>query len=253
MAKQIFLTAVVLAAVGVSVWAVLNAPEAPKLEPKPDEAQPTDTAKPAAQEAVTKLQSRLDAIDTQMQSVNERLESLTSEPEAPGPYIAPARVNGQDLADLNGVRLWRFEYSMPPREYVCRVWSETLSRESDGQMVLVNESPFLESTVGVFSAGAIVIKPPTKSDPRLLLRIGETILVRADQFEPMGVPSLSTVASLAERRALTFGENEDIDLITYTHRTPTLRPDGTVESEGQPDVIVKVRIRFQVHNPATAG
>ena len=93
--------------------------------------------------------------------------------------ITRVPVNGEDLAGALGWLMWRFEYVLPDRHYLVKVWAEVSSGAADPQ-----QHPLCEATITT-GQGAIIVKLPTADSPEQYCRIGNGGAERRSNAEPL--------------------------------------------------------------------
>jgi hypothetical protein len=158
------------------------------------------------------------------------------EPEAPqGPFIRRVELNGQDLADLLELSMWKFAFRIPENEYTLYLWVERWTRHAKEP-----EIRELTTLSGVWAENELVLKLPTVQDQRMFFKVGNSVS-RSDDIPPIRPPSPWRRETI-ERETLTPGR--DIHLITYTHNELETATGGRVDVHRQNDETIYVKMRF---------
>lgn len=158
------------------------------------------------------------------------------EPEGPtGPFIRRVDLNGQDLADLLDLSLWKYAFRIPENEYTLYFWVERWTRNAEKPVVRE-----LTSISGVWAENEIVLKLPTDQDQRFFFRIGD-VIKRSTDIDPLRPPTPWRRETLREARVQ---PGRDIYLITYTHNELETSTRGRINVHRQNDKTIYVKMRF---------
>ena len=162
----------------------------------------------------------------------------TDEPDdSAAPTIAPLPVNGQDIADLRQLMMWKFRFDIEQGQYNQYLWVERWTRDAEEPEV----RQLGRDVHQVLSEGAFVIKLPTESDPRLFIRLGDATY-RDEEAEPVLPPVPWRMSILPDEQDIELGR--DIHLITFTHNELTTASGGLSGVHRNHDVTVYVKTRF---------
>lgn len=152
-----------------------------------------------------------------------------------GPSIRRIALNGQDLADLLELSIWKFAFRIPENEYTLYLWIERWSRNA--QKPEIRE---LATVSGVWSESEVVLKLPTEDDERMFFRIGD-VIKRTNDITPLQPPTPWRRETLQNA---TLNPGRDVYLITYTHNELETATGGRVNVHRQNDETIYVKMRF---------
>jgi hypothetical protein len=144
-------------------------------------------------------------------------------------------LDGQDLADLRNLKMWKYAFELPQGPYTAFVWVEYWTRNAA-------EPTYREmfSASDVWREGELVVKLPTADDPGMLVRIGRA-QARADAADPVDIPRASRLELLD---ILPVAAGQDIPLATFTYNESGSAAGGLSNVHSNHDVTVYLKARF---------
>ena len=202
-----------------------NNPEStPPTQSTPDTATPdtqsTDTTPPASTEN------------------NPNPVPLNPPSPQPDPFwIERTPVNGQDLADLNNLTIWKYNFRIPRNQYTHYLWLERWERDGI-EPVEIRE---LATLTGVWEDGNIILKLPSELDSRLYVKLGNTML-HENAENPVQPPDPWRL-DLLDKQTLTEPTNA-VYLMAYTYNAETLAEGGLAGAHENNDITVYIKMRF---------
>lgn len=158
--------------------------------------------------------------------------------------IEQSTLDGQDVANVLNLWMWKFKFRIPQGRYTCNVWIERWTRGAKQPEVrlLFHQPLNLEG-------GEMVVKLPTAMYPQQLVRLG-TAVIRSAKESPLEIGEPMRLATLEKRE--TFKIDEDIYLITLS-QSNSIRSDsnafGRKGIHGSNDVTIYVKARFSTGTP----
>lgn len=152
------------------------------------------------------------------------------------PMIERVDVDGQDLADLMNVLIWKFRYTLEPGRYSAFLWVERWDRDATAPQVTLLASNTVEG-----EHGDVVLKLPTENDGGLFIRLGKGNISRAASAEPIAPPSPLSWAML-DQQGLVL--DTPIHLVTMTHSLAELPRSMLTNAHATHDVTIYVKAGF---------
>ena len=165
-------------------------------------------------------------------------------PDPPVPPPAPAilvptlertDLDGQDLANLMKLLMWKFHFTLAEGEYTNYVWIERWTRDAQMPEVTV-----LSSIPGVWSEGEVVIKLPSVDHPQQYVRLGPSVTRKIDA-DPLDVINWR-MDVLSAPSPITL--DEDLHLVTFTQNRQQLATGGLKNVHQQHDRTIYLKARF---------
>ncbi len=159
--------------------------------------------------------------------------------------IEQALLDGQDIADVLNLWMWKFKFHMPQERYTCSVWMERWTRDAAQPEVRT-----LFQQAMPMDGGELVIKLPTASHPQQLVRLGSAKR-SANNAPPLEIGEPMGLEMLEKREE--FKAGQDIYLITITQNTGVIKSGaprfGRKGVQAGNDVTIYVKARFTTTPP----
>ncbi len=222
------LTALTVVVMTASCVVILLGPDKP-----PPPAPPPTPPPPLTTEQVSRI------VAEAMEDWESRQQPPEPPPTAPPePKIERQAVDGQDLADLLNLAMWRFDYHLPQVPYTAYLWAEArIMSATTSDLVL------LATTSGTWSQGRVVLKLPGREDPRLFIRLGPENIVRADQLTGMVTPPAPFRWTLLDSQPLPL--DKPVTLVTMVQEpAPRERPANENAAAPTEPIQVELKIGF---------
>ena len=181
-----------------------------------------------------------------LETAESRIAELSKLPPPPAPEPAPPQpppmiervdVNGQDVADLLGISLWKFQFRLPAAQYTLYVWTEHWTREAvrpEYRLLLTGSARWGEDHV--------TLKLPLEEDPRLFIRVGDLFGESDPAAQPVGVPR--PIGWAVMDRVLPLETDRPVHLVTLTHNDAGMAIARLRDAHRQNDETVYVMIGF---------
>lgn len=204
--------------------------------------RPAEADSPQAE----KTQLELD-MSTVRQLVQQQVDKATAnlkapapqppQPEPEPPHIARQPLDGQDIADMLNVRMWKYTFKLPAGQYTNYVWMERWTRDAEKPDVTL-----LSQTPGEWDTGELVVKLPSESHPGLFVRVNE-LMSRNGSMTSLNLPAPVRMESL-KRQTLDPSTGQDIYLVTFTHNESGTSIGGRVDVHRDHDETIYIKTRF---------
>jgi hypothetical protein len=167
--------------------------------------------------------------------------ATAEEPARPGSYIEQVALDGQDVADVFNLRMWKFRLRLPKGPYSCYVWQERWTRDAakPAVSVLFDEHQTLDG------ADVVLKLPLSAAQPQQFVRIG-TATRFASKTDVLAIESPYVETLSAEE----VQPGKDLYLITFTQNKGE-NSGGRKDVHKDRDVTIYIKARF-IPGPYTA-
>lgn len=227
MSRHLVLTILVFLVVIVSAWAWVDAVRRPVVEDAPPPPQ-----------VPAEVRQELDALSAQVRELSKPPPppQRPPEPPEPPPSIERIEVNGQDLADLLGLSIWKFRFRLPLDRYTGYVWVEHWTRDAERP-----EYRLLLTATGRWREESLVLKLPTESDRRLFISMGELHVENDPNAVPIELPTPVGSATLDETL---LRPDRPVHLVTLTHNEAGMAISGLQDVHRENDQTLYIKAAF---------
>ena len=236
---QALLLLVVLVLVPTVIYAWVYA-----LQERPAVTQPESDLPPEVRANLDRVRQRLEALEL------ARHEHATAPVEIVAqPIIERVEANGQDVADLMGVSLWKFRFQLPQTRYTAHLWTEHWTRKNPAGP---NRVRLLMSASDEWGGGVLTIKLPLEGDPSLFIRLGDSFGENNPAAEKLQIHTPIGWASLDSQL---LSPDQPVHLVTLTHNVSGSAAARLTDAHRDNDETIYLKIVFTPgdHVPFHAG